>query len=702
MMDISIQSPFHRGEREIQSQLGVRDRIEDVGQRFIHNHLPDEHRQFYAQLPIMLIGSVDESGRPWASVLAGRPGFAHAPDANTLQLETRPLFGDPLANNLRAGAQVGILGIEYHTRRRNRMTGVVTSYSDAGIAIDVTQAFGNCPQYIQARGFELLPEIDSIGDERPLKSLTNLDDRAREIIANADNLYIATHYSEDPNNGSHGADVSHRGGKPGFVRIEGNHKLTFPDFTGNYHFNTVGNIAVNPVAGMLFIDFASGDLLYLTGSASIAWDGEERSAFVGAERLINFTLDEGFLLEAAMPVRWNFLDYSPSLATTGSWEEVAEKIGARNKGNRHRTYKVARVEAESEIISSFYLEPEDGERIPCHKAGQFLPIEIQPPGADAPIKRTYTISNAPNGSYYRLSIKREPAPQPDLPPGLSSNYFHDYVAPGTTIHAMSPRGQFTLDESSTRPIVLISGGVGITPMISILEQLASASAGCGCSRKIWFVHGAINSRVQAFSQQLRDMAKDLPCLNLHIRYSAPTDEDVKGENYDSTGYVDIDLLKSLLPFDDYEFYFCGPSPFMESLYDGLKSTGVDDQRIHYEFFGPGTTLKKESASEAVNLAKELGTRAPVTVTFARSGVEATWEPSKGTLLDLAESEGLQPAYSCRSGICQTCTTKVVSGDVDYLEPPMTSPGERQALICSAYPRSEKDADGVEKGIALDL
>jgi hypothetical protein len=189
---------------------------------------------------------------------------------------------------------------------------------------------------------------------------------------------------------------------------------------------------------------------------------------------------------------------------------------------------------------------------------------------------------------------------------------------------------------------------------------------------------------------------------LHIRYSNPSDDDVEGENYDSTGYVDIELLKSLLPFDDYEFYLCGPPPFMESVYGGLKSLSVADQRIHYEFFGPGATLKQESPGGATGLPEELSARAPVTVKFARSGIEATWEPSKGTLLDLAESEGLQPAYSCRSGICQTCSARVVSGEVDYLEPPMTPPDEGQALICSAYPRSGSDADGVDNGIVLDL
>ena len=185
--------------------------------------------------------------------------------------------------------------------------------------------------------------------------------------------------------------------------------------------------------------------------------------------------------------------------------------------------------------------------------------------------------------------------------------------------------------------------------------------------------------MQAFGKYLRSLVTDWPCFNLHVRYSDPSGDDVEGEDYDSAGYVDIELIKSLVPFGDCEFYLCGPPPFMESLFDGLTSLGVAEQRIHYEFFAPGTSLRQERPSGANSLAEELGDRAPVAVKFARSGIEATWEPSKGTLLDLAESEGLQPIYSCRSGICQTCATKIASGEVAYTEPPMSPPIDGEAL-----------------------
>jgi len=175
---------------------------------------------------------------------------------------------------------------------------------------------------------------------------------------------------------------------------------------------------------------------------------------------------------------------------------------------------------------------------------------------------------------------------------------------------------------------------------------------------------------------------------------------VEGEHYDSTGHVDVDLLKSLLPFDDYEFYMCGPIPFMESLYQGLKDLNVAaDERIHYEFFGAGSTLLKEQPGVSVGLAEELSDRPPVRVRFAKSKSEAVWEPSKGTLLDLAEAEGLRPAYSCRSGICQTCATRVLSGEVDYLEPPMAAPPTGEALICCSYPQA---VDGDDSEIVLNL
>ncbi len=197
-------SPFHPGEQKLQTRLGVREQIENVGQRFIRDHLTGEHRHFFAQLPLLLAGSIDKSGRPWASVLVGRPGFLDSPDPRTLEIHTPLLFGDPLNENLARGSQLGMLGIEFATRRRNRLNGEVTLIEEGLIRIKMGQTFGNCPQFIQARDYEFLAAIDEIGEPRPVQHMDRLNSRAREIISQADNFYIATHYSDNSDNFSRG------------------------------------------------------------------------------------------------------------------------------------------------------------------------------------------------------------------------------------------------------------------------------------------------------------------------------------------------------------------------------------------------------------------------------------------------------------------------------------------------------------------
>ena len=696
-------SPFHPGEQEIQTRLGMRDEIEDIGQRFIRDHLPEQHQEFYANLPYLVVGSVDDAGRPWASLLAGPPGFIASPDARRLSISAQPVYGDPLRDNLVAGVQLGFLGLDYAARRRNRLTGSLIRHDDQGMEIRVRQTFGNCPKYIQAREVVSGGAFGNDDEVHPVHELEQLDERSRSIINAADHFFIATNYVVSGENAeddsAQGTDVSHRGGKPGFVRIDDDVTLTFPDFTGNYHFNTLGNIRLNPQAGLLFIDFTSGDLLFLTCAAKIIWDGEELAAFHGAERLVQFAIVKARLVERALPVAFSFVDYSPFLEQTGSWEAVAERKLAREKGNTYRDYRVAKVEPESSNITSFYLEPIDDDGLACHCAGQFLPIEIQPSGAAEPVRRTYTISNAPNGDYYRLSIKREAASAADVPPGLASNFMHDNMVTGETLRALNPRGQFMLDRSSARPVVLISAGVGITPMISMLEQLDRDRATCGCARKIWFIHGARDSAEQAFNAFVRTLADTWPNLTTHFRFSRPVESDVAGRDYDSKGRVDVDLLKALLPFDDYEIYLCGPGPFMEAIYEDLKALNIADERIHYEYFGTGKALATTRPDSAAAI--DLSDRAPVPVKFAKSGLEVTWDPAQGTLLDLVESAGLDAEYSCRSGICQTCAVGVLAGSVDYADPPAAPPPAGTALICSAYPAASAKGEEAEP-IVLDI
>lgn len=309
-------SPFHAGERQVQARLGVEERVLPVARKLVRDHMIDQHRAFFAQLPFVLLGTVDRQGRPWAALVAGSPGFMSSPDARTLNVAASPLAGDPLGTTLTPGADVGVLGIQLETRRRNRMTGRLTQVTPDGFSIAVRQSFGNCPKYIQTRNVSL----DVPGRQaHPLPSAARFSERVQALIAHADTLFVASAYSEDKADIAHGVDVSHRGGKPEFVRIEDDRTFVFPDFSGNNLFNIVGNLFVNPKAGFLFADFGTGDLVYMTGVTEIVWEGPEVDAFKGAQRLIRFRATEVLHVETSLPMGFEFGEYAPNLKMTGDW-----------------------------------------------------------------------------------------------------------------------------------------------------------------------------------------------------------------------------------------------------------------------------------------------------------------------------------------------------------------------------------------------
>jgi predicted pyridoxine 5'-phosphate oxidase superfamily flavin-nucleotide-binding protein len=313
-------SPFHAGERAAQERLGVRAKLEAHGSSFIRAAMPEQHREFFAQLPFVLVGSVDRAGQPWASVLTGPPGFLAAPDATHLRVRARPLFADPLHGSLAPGAPLGLLGIEPHTRRRNRANVTVERMTEEGFSARLDQSFGNCPKYIQARQAALVDAAPGPA-ERRVRRGSSLDAAMRRIVAAADTYFIASAFAGDASQPA-GVDVSHRGGKPGFVRVDDERTLSAPEFVGNFYFNTTGNLLLDPRAGLLFIDFASGDLLYLAVRARVIWDGAEVDAFAGAQRLFRFDVEQAILVERSLPLRWGAAQLSPQLEKTGAWPDA--------------------------------------------------------------------------------------------------------------------------------------------------------------------------------------------------------------------------------------------------------------------------------------------------------------------------------------------------------------------------------------------
>ncbi|WP_017300937.1 2Fe-2S iron-sulfur cluster-binding protein [Nodosilinea nodulosa] len=353
-----------------------------------------------------------------------------------------------------------------------------------------------------------------------------------------------------------------------------------------------------------------------------------------------------------------------------------------------RNFVVERKVPESQEITSFYLKPLDGGALPGFVPGQFLTIRLPIPGQPRPVIRTYSLSDyADDPAHYRLSIKREGPPKDrDVPPGVASHFMHDQVQAGSIIEAKPPAGKFVLDVLSPRPAVLISNGVGITPMISMAKAVSQRNP----ARPLWFLHGARDGSYHAFRDEVGAIAAQTPSLKVHYCYSRPRPDDAS--HYHSTGYVDAELIQTLLPVApaDADYFLCGSPSFMDSLRSGLMALGVPPQQIRFESFAKAAPTAKAAVDPAaVNSAAvdPIGAAATAEVVFAKSGKTATWTPADGTLLEFAEDQGLEPDYSCRAGICLTCMCRLESGEVAYEEPPTGTPEPGSVLICVSKPQT---------------
>ena len=681
-------SPFHAGERALQERAGVAENMDRFARRVVRDHLPDQHREFYNQLPFVVVGHGDCDGNLWATMLAGPQGFATSATPRTLTLQTRPVTGDPLTENLKPGLDLGFLGIELHTRRRNRMSGHVTAADDGRIDIAVDQAFGNCPQYIQARTPVFTRDPAVVTNLPDPEVFRTLDVEAIQMIRAADTLFVASAATETAGGDdarTTGVDVSHRGGRPGFVLVDGD-TLTVPDYAGNFHFNTMGNFLVNPRAGLLFVDFGNGDMVQLTGRAEILWDGEEVRHFEGAERAWRFHLERGVRLRGALPLSFEEPEFSPNSLITGTWQESEARAAADVARNRFLPHRVTRVEAESRSIRSLYLQPEEGGPLPEFLPGQFLTLNL-PDDDGRDRKRTYTVSSAPSDGTYRISVKREAA-------GEISRHLHDRVETGDSVLVLAPRGEFHLDITENRPAVLLAGGVGITPMIAMARQAAFGGLKHRHVRSLTVIHAARETADRAFFQEFRQLEQ---ATGGTIRYisviSQPGEDERPGQDFHGQGRISRDMLRQILPLDDYDFYLCGPGGFMQAMYDLLISLGVADHRIMAEAFGPSALQRQApefSAIEAEPVAEE------ALVVFASNGAELRWTAADGTLLDLAEAHGFTPPVSCRSGRCGSCATRMTAGTVVTDPTAVAETAENEILLCSARP-----AEGSAR-ITLDL
>lgn len=651
-------SRFHASEIAVQKKVGVAERVAPASQ-YIREFMPNQHREFFANLPYLILGFVDKQGRPWSVPLFGPPGFISSPTSTSLRLKALPTLTRLLDLDITVGQKVGTVGVEVQTRRRNRMNGIISEVDDKGFSIDVELSFGNCPQYIQKREIQYVEGNETQRSFDDIEMSDHLNKQSASLIKRADTFYIASRTKDFTHDKRTGLDVSHRGGKPGFIKVSGN-TLLFPDFSGNKFFNTIGNISSDARVGLVFPDFHSTDAVFITGKAKVHYDHPALTDIDGAERIIEVTIHSSAYIDAFLPMQGEIEEYSPSLTSTGIWNEV--------RTSQYDEFFIVGKQPESSTISSFYLASKNRKGTHDYLPGQFLPIEITIPGEKQSLKRSYTLSRTPVAGMYRISVKREAE-------GTVSKALHDTFGVGSTIYVGKPAGNFTIN-STSRAIVMISGGVGITPMIAMLEGLVARARNGETIQPVWFFHSTPNSESHAFSKQVERWANEFDWLTAHTLYSQPKNTDKLGVTHRTEGRLSIETLKRVLPFNHYDFYLCGSEGFMRSIYQGLRDIGIPTNNIYYEFFGEGSLDDNTSIQ---------GMAEKADVSFTQSKVHKEWANTDGTLLEFAEKEGLSPSFSCRNGSCGACVCSLKSGSVVYKTQPAFPLEEGQVLICSARP-----------------
>ncbi len=348
--------------------------------------------------------------------------------------------------------------------------------------------------------------------------------------------------------------------------------------------------------------------------------------------------------------------------------------------NGWRKFCVGKKLMECGDICSFHLVPHDKKSLPGFLPGQYLTFNLDIPGQDKPVVRCYSLSDSPRPDFYRVTIKRIPPPRDkDAPPGLVSTFFHNEVKEGDILDVKAPSGQFFLDPTGSGGVVLIGSGIGVTPVLSMLNSLVAQNS----RREIWFFHGIRNRSEHVMKEHLEAIAREHPNVHLQVCASKPDPEYQLGRDYQHEGRISADLFKQLLPSSNFNFYLCGPGPMMQEVTAGLKDWSVPEQHIHYETFGP-SSVKKIAAVVAPGAAAPTG----YAIQFKKSGKTLNWCGDHTSILDLAEANGISIPSGCRAGSCGTCQVAVFSGDVDYIEKSDFQTEDGTRLTCIGAPNSD--------------
>ena len=343
-----------------------------------------------------------------------------------------------------------------------------------------------------------------------------------------------------------------------------------------------------------------------------------------------------------------------------------------------RQLTVTAITRESDSVISIRLEDPKGAPLPAARPGQYLTLRVRPDEEQRSVLRNYSLSGPPDAGYYRITVKREHD-------GAASGYLHTRLAVGDRLDVAAPRGTFILDRTRA-PVLLISAGIGATPVLAMLQALAQEHS----DRQIWWLHGARNRREHSFATEAQTLLAALPNAHTHVYYSRPGPNDREGRDFDSAGHLAAPQLADLAPPRDAEAYLCGPTPFMDEISSGLAALGIEAARIHTEPFGPAPGLTPGIAATPAR-----PPHAPAgkpgngpTIEFARSDLAIPWSSDYASLLELAEACDVPVRWSCRTGVCHTCETTLIAGDLEYSPDPVEPPADGSALICCSQPRRD--------------
>ncbi|MEN8131559.1 MAG: pyridoxamine 5'-phosphate oxidase family protein [Pseudomonadota bacterium] len=626
-----ISNLYHEGELAVQ-QRANETKMARMNGGAVDKTIPTGALRFIEQQPMAVIGSIDADGRVWASALFGQPGFLRALNDHTLEIDlSQPCSAtdDSLWTNLGENSSVGLLVIELGSRRRLRVNGRARNVSTERYIIDVERAYPNCPKYIQRRDWKIP------ATEEPFSATSStqgnvLGDSQKTLIASADTFFVA---SAHPN---HGVDASHRGGHPGFVQLLNDRQLRIPDFAGNSMFNTLGNFTSYPYAGLVFIDFEQGRLLQLTGQPEILWDLEDPGGETGGTRRY-WQFDISSWKESGLPFRldWELLDASPFIP------EQHRKTPA----NSTLSLRVERIQREAEHIKSFRLRALDGGLLPEFQPGSHLQVKVQLPDSSQ-AERHYSLLSDPNDrTQYEIGILAEPGGRG------GSLYLHEQIHEGDVIESRGPKNEFSMAGSASHS-VLIAGGIGITPILSMLQRLASK----GQSFEMHYTARTYSEL--AFRNRIEQLAGD------SVYFYASRDP--HGQR------LDLERLLST-PRPGVHVYVCGPRRMIIAVRELAVVHGWPSTRIHFESFG----------------AQPLADDHPIRVHLAKSNMTLT-VPAERTILDTLLDAGVNVPHDCKRGECTMCITQVLDGEPDHRDLCLNSEERLSAMcVCVSRARGEE-------------